>query len=176
MPRGPQQGDFTGRQRQHLAEENAEELAQRQKEVGLVNQVDVVTEEEGIFDPATGQVIEMPSEAAAKIEALNEPVSVEEDPILDPTEVVPGYDPMKNLQTPETQQRPPAPYRNPHEVQEVEGPVSVEGELRIIRVNTDIEQMTYGASNPPMTFLRGHRYKVNQHLYRWLESRGVIYH
>jgi hypothetical protein len=174
MPRGtPQRGDLTGQTRQKLAEENAKELLERQKEVGLVNQVEVIEEAEGIFDPATGEVIEMPEDAQAKVEALAEPQSVEEDPVLDPAVKYPGYDPMKDLQDMQ-QQRQDKPYHNPLEVDEA--PVTVEGEWKIIRVNTDIEEMTYGISNPPYTFLRGHRYRVPKPLYTWLESRGVIYH
>lgn len=174
MARGPQRGDFTGAQRQKLAEDNAEQLAARQQEVGLVNQVETLIEEEGIFDPATGRVVEMSAEAQAKIEAMSEPMTMEEDPVLDPTLVVPGYNPMKDLQTvgaPQQQARVTPP--NAMEVQEA--PMTVEGEWRIIRVNTDIEEMTYGVGEQ-MTFLRGHRYRVPKHLYDWLESRGVVYH
>jgi len=173
----PQRGDYTGVQRQRLAEENAAELAQRQQEVGLVNQVDTVIEEEGVFDPSSGQMVEMSPEAQARIEALeSQPVMVEDDPILDPTNVIPGYDPMKNLQTVETQQVPKAVRPNAMEVQELPPePMVVEDEWRVIRVNTDIEDMTYGAGTS-FTFLRGRRYRVPRDLYIWLESRGVVYH
>jgi hypothetical protein len=177
MPRAPaQRGDFTGQERQRLAEEKAKELADRQKEIGLVNQVDVVYEEEGVWDPATGDVVEMSEEAQAKIEALSEPVEVEADPILDPSLKVPGYDPMKDLQDIQTQQRTKPQMSNVLEVQDLgPEPVVVEDEWRVIRVNTDIEEMTYGAGNT-LTFLRGRRYRVPRDLYNWLESRGVVYH
>jgi hypothetical protein len=62
------------------------------------------------------------------------------------------------------------------EIQDLgEDPIVVEDEYRVIRVNTDIEEMTYGIGNT-LTFLRGRRYRVPQHLYAWLESRGVVYH
>jgi len=174
MPSRTQRGDFTGSERQRLAEENAAELAERQKEIGLVNQVDIITEEEGIFDPATGRVIEMSPEAQARIEALSEPMTVEDDPILDPAVITPGYG--QPTQPTEVQQKPKTVAAN---VMEVHGgddePVTVESEWRVIRVNTDIEQMTYGIGNT-YTFLRGHRYRVPFHLYQWLESRGVVYH
>jgi len=177
MPRpAPQRGDFTGTERQRLTEEKAAELAERQKEIGLVNQVDLVTEEEGIWDPATGAVVEMSPEAQARIEALSEPVTVEDDPILDPTVIAQGYDPMKDLRPTEIQQqqKPVAP--NALEVQDLgPEPVTVESEWRVIRVNTDVEEMTYGIGNT-YTFLRGRRYRVPLHLYQWLESRGVVYH
>jgi hypothetical protein len=175
MPRA-QRGDFTGQQRERLAEENAQVLAQRQQEVGLVNQVDTVIEEEGVFDPSSGQVVEMSPEAQARIESLSQPVTVEDDPVLDPTNVVPGYDPMKDLQDMEMKKVPKVQTPNAMEVQDLgPEPMVVEDEWRVIRVNTDIEDMTYGAGTS-YTFLRGRRYRVPRDLYNWLDSRGVVYH
>jgi hypothetical protein len=176
MPqRGPQRGDFTGAQRQRLADENAKELAQRQEEIGLVNQVDFVTDEEGVFDPATGTMVEMSAEGQARIEDLSQPIEVDEDPILDPS-ATPAYDPMKNLQAVGVQQQARPQPTNPLEVIDLgDEPVTVEEEWKVIRVNTDIEQMTYGIGNE-YTFVRGKRYRVPFHLYQWLESRGVVYH
>jgi hypothetical protein len=175
MPRA-QRGDFTGTQRQQLAEEKAAELAERQQEIGLVNQVDMVREEEGIWDPATGQVMELSPETESKIRQIEEPVTVDTDPILDPSVPVPGYDPMKDLQDMQTQQRSKPQATNVLEVQDLgPEPVTVESEWRVIRVNTDIEDMTYGVGTS-YTFLRGRRYRVPYYLYQWLESRGVVYH
>jgi hypothetical protein len=177
MPRGgPQRGDFTGQERQRLAEEKAKELAERQEEIGLINQVDVVYEEEGIWDPASGQIVEVPEDAQEKIEALSEPVTVDPDPILDPSLKVPGYDPMKNLQATQVQQRTKPQASNALEVEDLgPEPVVVEDEWRVIWVNTDIDEMTYGVNNT-LTFQRGRRYRVPRDLYNWLESRGVVYH
>jgi len=173
----PQRGDFTGSQRIKLAEENQDTLAQRQQEIGLVNQVDTVIEEEGVYDPSSGAVVEMSPEAQARIEALsNRPITMEDDPILDPTNVIPGYDPMKDLQDMETKQVPKVQTPNALEVQDLgPEPMVVEDEWRVIRVNSDIEDMTYGVGTS-YTFLRGRRYRVPRDLYNWLESRGVVYH
>jgi hypothetical protein len=180
MPRGaPQRGDFTGQERQRLTEEKAQELAERQKEIGLVNQVDLVVEEEGIFDPVTGQLVELPPEAEARIAALEEPIEVEQDPIFDPTQtgVYQGQSQRAaNLTDTLTKPRAKPPASNHMEIEDLgEEPIVVEDEWRIIRVNTDVEDMTYGVGNT-LTFLRGRRYRVPQHLYEWLESRGVVYH
>jgi|SRR5215467_296687 len=176
----PARGDYTGTQRQVLAEQNQKELEKRQREVGLVNQVDTVVEEEGIFDPVTGEMTELSPESRAKIEAMeSQPLTVETDQIFDPqvTPGVPPYDPMKSLQEVQPQQQPRPVAPNSLEVEDlgVPPPVTVEDEWRVIRVNTDIEEMTYGVGNH-MTFLRGRRYRVPKHLYDWLESRGVVYH
>jgi hypothetical protein len=176
VPRGTQRGDFTGAQRQRLAEENAAELAERQQEIGLVNQVDMVREEEGVWDPSTGQVMELSPDAEERIRQAEEPMTVDTDPILDPSVPVPGYDPMRDLQPVGVQQQARSVTANPLEVQDLgPEPVTVESDHRVIRVNTDIEDMTYGVGTS-YTFLRGRRYRVPYHLYQWLESRGVIYH
>lgn len=177
MPRTSQRGDYTGRERQRLTEEKAQELSERQKEIGLVNQVDLVTEEEGVFDPVTGELVELPESAQSKIAQLqDQPVVVEDDPILDPAAPQHIADPMKNFQDLETKQRAKPMPSNPLEVQDLgPEPITVEDEWKVIRVNTDIEEMTYGAENN-LTFLRGRRYRVPRHLYDWLDSRGVVYH
>jgi hypothetical protein len=175
MPR-TQRGDFTGQERERLTDEKAAELAERQQEIGLVNQVDLVREQEGIWDPSTGQMMELSPDAEAAIRDMEEPVTVDTDPILDPSVPVPGYDPMKDLQTVGVQQQARAIASNPLEVQDLgPEPMVVETEWKVIRVNTDIEEMTYGVGTS-YTFLRGRRYRVPHHLYQWLESRGVIYH
>lgn len=177
MPRAaPQRGDFTGQQRQRLTEEKAKELADRQKEIGLVNQVDIVVEEEGVFDPISGEMVELSSEAQTRIEGLQEPVVVDDDPILDPTAPPPVYDPMKDLREVQTQQATKTVVPNKLEVQDLgPEPITVQDEWRVIRVNSDIDEMTYGAGNV-YTFQRGRRYRVPRDLYDWLESRGVVYH
>lgn len=174
----PQRGDFTGRQRQKLAEEKGKELLDRQKEIGLVNQVDIVVEEEGIFDPITGELEELPDSAKAKVDQLqDQPVVVDDaDEILDPTQPQSTFDPMKDLRDLETkQQEKPVP-ANAMEVTDLGiEPITVEDEWRVIRVNSDVEEMTYGAGNT-YTFQRGRRYRVPRGLYDWLESRDLVYH
>lgn len=48
-------GDYTGKQRQQMAEENAEELAQAAKQMSMIQQVEVETNELDAFDPASGE-------------------------------------------------------------------------------------------------------------------------
>jgi hypothetical protein len=174
QPRAAQRGDFTGRETERLTRENAEALVQRQKEVGLVNQIDTVVEEEGIFDPATGKLIEMPPEAQAKIEELENTVTyVEDDEIFDVGRGQPQPPPQQDI---ETKQMPKPERANPMEIQDVSGgAIIVEEEYKVIRVNTDVEGMTYGVGNT-IDFYRGRKYRVPIDLYHWLESRGVVYH
>jgi hypothetical protein len=173
----PQRGDHTGRERQRLTEEKAKELEERQKEIGLVNQVDIVVEEEGIFDPITGELEELPESAQAKVDQLQEkPIVVDDDPILDPSQPSQTYDPMKDLKDLRLQQHEKPVPENAMEIQDLGSePITVEDEYRVIRVNSDVEEMTYGAGNT-LTFLRGRRYRVPKGLYEWLESRELVYH
>jgi hypothetical protein len=178
MPRGrPQRGDFTGQETERLQREHADELVRRQQEIGLTNAVDVVIEEEGIFDPATGQLVEMSDEAQARVDALNDQVHEVDDPdaVLDPR-VKPRRDPMQSFEdmAPKRKEKPTP--SNPMEVADLGDEVIVtEEEYRTIRVNTDIEDMTYGVGNN-LTFLRGRRYSVPMDIYRHLDSKGLIYH
>jgi hypothetical protein len=48
-----------------------------------------------------------------------------------------------------------------------------DGGYRILRVNTDIDQMTYGAGNT-FSLERGKRYRVSADLYDWLASKGLV--
>lgn len=177
MPRASaQRGDYTGIQRQKAAAEKADELAKRQTEIGMANDVDIVIEQEGIFDPVSGQLIEMPPEAQSKIDRIEtQTIEVEEDPIYDPQNQPLG-DPMRPFEDLEIKQKPKPVRPNAMEVMDLgEDPEVTEPEYRVMRVNSDIEEMTYGAGNT-MTFVRGRRYRVPSHLYEWLDSRGVIYH
>lgn len=83
---------------------------------------------------------------------------------------------MKDLREMETQQQEKPVPANAMEVQDLGAePITVEDEWRVIRVNSDVEEMTYGAGNT-YTFLRGRRYRVPVGLYEWLESRDLVYH
>jgi hypothetical protein len=179
VPRGnPARGDFTGKETQRLQRENADELVKRQKEVGLASEVDIVIEREGVFDPVTGALIEMPSEAQAKVDALNEPQEVEADPLYDV-----GEGPMPiaaQVKYPDTEvkQQPKksaATTMIPEVTDLGDEPILVEQEYVNIRVNTDIEDMTYGVGNT-FSMVRGTRYRVARDLAQHLESKGLVYH
>jgi hypothetical protein len=174
---GPQRGDHTGRERQRLTNEKAKELADRQKEIGLVNQVDIVVEQEGIFDPITGELEELPESAQEKVDQIKDaPITVDDDEILDPSQPQVAANPMKDFREVQTQQQAQEPAPNPLEVVDLGmEPITVEDEWRVIRVNTDVEDMTYGAGTN-YTFLRGRKYRVPKGLYEWLESRELVYH
>jgi hypothetical protein len=47
------------------------------------------------------------------------------------------------------------------------------GGYRTLRVNTDIDEMTYGVGNT-FSLKRGVRYRVSEDLYSWLDSKGLV--
>ena len=77
----------------------------------------MVVEEEGIFDPITGELVELPEGAQVKVAKLQEPVVVDDDPILDPSQGRVA-DPMKDLRDLEVKQQPKAERPNVLEVQD----------------------------------------------------------
>lgn len=59
---------------------------------------------------------------------------------------------------------------------DAEGEVTyVEAEARTIRVNSDIENMTFGAGNN-FTFKEGGQYRVSAELANYLEELGYVWH
>jgi hypothetical protein len=48
-----------------------------------------------------------------------------------------------------------------------------DGGYRVLRVNTNIEDMTYGVGNT-FSLERGKRYRVSEDLYDWLASKGLV--
>jgi len=179
VPRNnPQRGDFTGRETQRLQHENADELIKRQQEIGLAGEVDLVVEQEGVFDPASGELVEISAEGQTKVDELSQPVVVEEaDPVYEIGEGPKPPDLMKGFE--DSQKTKPRSKKSSNTLMEVEDlgdePIIVEDEYVNIRVNTDIEEMTYGVNNT-FSLARGKQYRVSRHLARHLESKGLVYH
>lgn len=182
-------GDFTGRERDRLMAEHAEEVAEAQERTGIMNQVADLAEEHGIFDPATQEVV-----GGDVGERAEEIVFESDEEILDAgADQTTPLDRMKDLQEPMTQQRPPEPPDNPYEIApeppRSDGAVTTLAPMVVFRVNTDIEEMTFGreihyddnknqivGELRTMSFFRGRRYRGPRELYDHLESKGLIYH
>jgi hypothetical protein len=168
-------GDFTGRERDRLAQEKADEVIEAQKRVGLVGQMDSIVEDEGVFDPTSNEIISLPDSAQTRIEEVQEVSFAQEEP-LNPLE-----DPqtqrvnlMRDFQSAETQQATKVLSHNPYEVEEANVEV-VEEPFKFCKVNSDVEQMTFGAGQI-IDLWRGRTYKLPMALYKHLESKGLIWH
>jgi hypothetical protein len=88
------------------------------------------------------------------------------------------WDPATNQRLdPQTETKLQAQYeeqrrRDAEEVELAEDPMLVEGEYVIIRVNSAVEDMTYGVGNT-FSLVRGKRYRVVPGLYQHLASKGL---
>jgi hypothetical protein len=120
-------GDYTGQETARLQAQHADELAERQGRIGLVNEVPPEMAD-GLFDPYTGAPVEA---NGATERRLSDHAPVEE--------------------------------------------VSVngDGQRKIMRVSSDIDDMTFGVGNT-FSLKRGVRYRVSEDLYQWLDSKGLV--
>jgi hypothetical protein len=59
-------------------------------------------------------------------------------------------------------------------VGEVPAPREADGTV-VLRVNTDLEDVTIGAGNN-YTFMEGQAYRVPRHVYDHLEEKGYVWH
>ena len=151
-------GDLTGRTVERLAEEHKEELEAREAEISLTNQVKAQAKDD-VIDADT---------------LLPDPDAVVEDDepgdglVSPPAPPVPSAPPVPEVQ------RQPEPQLERTQVTHSPG-VTVERPKVTFRVNSDVENMTYGAGNN-YTFKEGQRYSGTQDLYNHLDSIGLIYH
>jgi hypothetical protein len=112
--------DYTGRERDRLAAEHAEETKRRAEEVAMVTQAEAEAAENEVTDLTT-------------------------------------------------------PTPAPQAPQEPSGPVEVRKPHRVIRVNSDLEDMTYGHGNT-YNFKAGQQYKVPADVANHLDRLGFVWH
>jgi hypothetical protein len=144
-PRKIDSGDFTGKEVRRLAEAHKEDIAAAQQRTGLVNQV--VTEQSGVFDAETGLAVELTDEEAAALEPeIPDDGGVEEVVVTARSEVQEPTEPAEDV-----------------------------NRLVTFRVNSDIEDMTYGAGSKLMNFRPGRVYRAPAYLRDHLANRGLLY-
>lgn len=139
-------GDLTGRQAEILAVEKKEELAKRAEEISLTQQIERAKLEEVV--DLTG------NSDPAEIDDVSDPFEDEA-----PVEVV-SFESVREVVAPTVTHSPD---------------VHVERPKRTFRVNSDIENMTYGHGRT-YTFREGQKYTAEKDLYDHLESLGYVYH
>jgi hypothetical protein len=150
-PRRIDSGDFTGKKAQQLAEEKAVEIREAQQRVGMVTTVENENDEYGIYDAATGQlVVDLSPEEAARLE--------EEEALDDGDEDVEDVVPISH--------QAPVPEVD---LESLPNP----DEMVVLRVNTDVEDMTYGRGNF-YTFMRGKKYRAPRYLRDHLADKGLL--
>jgi hypothetical protein len=157
--------DFTGRESERLRELHREELRARQGQIGTVNEVPPTEEDPNVVYGLDGEPL---AEVPDVVELDdNEPVyDLKGEPLEPPT-------PRRKLQRRKQIEDVPAPVlEEPGEVVATEEP---KPQYRVMRVNTDIEQMTYGVGTS-YDFQRGKKYYVPSDIYRHLDSKGLVVH
>lgn len=178
-------GNFTGKETERLTEERRSEIVEAQQRVGTVNRVQEVLDSEAVHDPLSGQVVEVPGATAERVAAIQSGAEALDVAYADPDEAI---DPLNQPPTP-----PLEAFRQPTQTEQAvrqaqpsgyEAAVAVVDEpaVQIVqaptvkaRVNTDIEDMTYGAGNI-FSLRRGVWYNFPRDLYDHLDDRGFIYH
>lgn len=192
MANGPSAGDFTGRQKQDLAKKAVEDLAGGNAEAFMEQKRQEELEQNGVFDAHTGQRIEDPGPSA-----IADIVDENGDPI--------GFTDYESNETfsPEDDNVVPAifglgernqePIFTGHEAPEETAPAVAArrdfaqrpsnpdvglSTLVRVRVDTDIEKMTYGltASGEPnnFDFKEGLMYEIPRPVAEHLNQRGHI--
>lgn len=158
--------DLTGRKQVELQEQHAEELRQREGEIALMNQAQAVVDQEGVFDPATGQRLDGPSteEVMSSVQYVDDT-----DEVVDVT----GGGDNRPVAQP-VNANPTLPGR-PAVVEVAPQPVVVSGGQKKIRVNSKLEDVTIGQGNH-FTFEEGKTYLVDAHVAQHLEEKGYVYH
>ncbi len=154
-------GDATGRKRQQLAKEHAEELRKRDKEITLINAVEQSEVDNGVYDPSSGTLVDGAADPEKVAAEQGITFVDDDDEVIDTAPA-----------------RPIAPQYHPQAAQAAQEIVEVDSlaePLVIIRVNTDLEQMTFGQGNH-FSFEAGKQYRVTRSLANHLEEKGYVWH
>lgn len=125
----------------------------------MINQAQQVQEEDAIFDPASGDVVEGPDFVDALQQVGDGVMYADEDEVIEDTEQV-----THSTITPVTD-----------EVVEQPQAVVVDGGTRVIRLNSTLEDVTIG-QNTNYNFVEGRRYRVPVHVANHLEEKGYVWH
>lgn len=195
-------GDATGMENERLRKENAAAIQEASQSMSLVNPPPVVEQTDQVVDYTEGGNANPGNEETARLITMEEatadgtPVShydipdaqVDMDSLPDgKTDVLPEIvepnpqqpqpahgqrrDSQQQVRQQNEPQQPPQPQqRGP--VQQREAPV-VEQAHRVLRVNTDLEDITIGKDNH-FTFRVGVPYKVQKHVYDHLAEKGYV--
>jgi hypothetical protein len=170
QPQRPGSGDFTGRQKQQAAKEQAVALKERSAEMSMATSAETEEELFGVFDAQSGERINEPDPSSVAVLDEEDDVEVARPPRF-------GGAPQEQVFTgkepPELQVPPVQAKRAFSQAAYVARPAEV-----TIRVDQDIEKMTYGMTlnGEPnnFDFKEGLAYKVPIAVADHLNERGLI--
>lgn len=182
-------GDATGMERERLQKEHAAEIQQAATQTTLVNPPPRIERPDEVVDYTDGGDAHTGGDQGVRLISMEEAVAdgnttisqydVPEEQLLDAElsdgrvaqvgeqQVIPRDEEPRPAH--ERQPEPPAP---PQRVEQRQAPV-VEQAHRILRVNTDLEDITIGKDNH-YTFLVNSVYKVPAHVWEHLYEKGYV--
>lgn len=150
-------GDTTGRKREQLAREHSEEIAAREGEISMVNAERARSTDEDVVDPMTREVFNPIDGTTRKMDA-----EVDDAPRI----LGAGNSAVEEI-----------PENRPTGTIGARANTSQEylNEKVIVRVNTDLEDVTLGYGNQ-VSFIEGRKYRVPRWVAQHLEEKGLIWH
>lgn len=179
-------GDFTGRQKETSTKEQTKEAQSRRAEISMQNAEDELDAQRSVFDPKTGEKVEGPGPSyVARVVDEDDEDEEDEESVVDDDEEENdeedeqsfGFVPDEPVFTGHETNEEMAPIlakrreRRPSRVRKVRNAVSR------IRVDADIEDMTFGMINGEpnnFTFREGLVYKVPTEVADHLDERGLV--
>ncbi len=149
-------GDVTGRKREQLSAEQAEEINRRQGEMAMITAERQRAFDEDVVDPLTREIIK-PS---------GDTISMDAEPDDAPRLISTGAAQIEEL---------PDPKPNISAVGTRTSLASDPDEKVIIRVNCDLDEVTLGYGNT-VSFKQGGKYRVPRWVANHLEEKGLVWH
>ena len=166
QPGKPSPGDMTGRAKQQSAKDQKQAAEERAQETMMANAEAAREEQVGVFDAQSGARVDTPAAARTAV-VVEEPPQMDrggffqEEPVLTGQESPEIAAPVVSAKRAFTQ--PP--------------PEVVRSSTATIRVDADIEDMTYGMRNGEpnnYTFKEGVSYRVPLPVAEHLNERGLV--
>jgi len=162
----PSAGDLTGRQKQQQQREQREATQQRAAEMSMSNAAQTDEELNGLFDPQSGERLDAPPPSRV--------ASVVESP---PPSGFPRPEASEPVYTGQEDEDPTPPVLVTKRSFSPLPPEAVRSTTATIRVDMDIDDMTYGMKNGEpnnFTFKEGLAYRVPVAVAEHLNERGLV--
>jgi hypothetical protein len=143
-------GDFTGIQKAKLAQQHAEDVAAREGELAMMEAAEAEAAKNRVTDYSGG---------------ASHPVVIEDPDVVAEAELLLQREGHRDQGSTD----------DDVQILDAEGVVAKGPETRLIRVNSDLKDVTIGAGNL-YTFLEGEKYRVPMNVADHLEEKGYVWH
>lgn len=156
-------GDFTGKQKEALAKQHAEEQQKRAGEMAMVTAAQEVQKNREVVDYTKAKPEPAPPAGPVDLTVPPEEREGDEDPII--AEILAE----QGDQAPSS----PLPFRHPSAQPVAPSATTVEREAVLVRARYDLEQVTIGHGNT-YDFEEGRQYKVPPNVANHLAERALV--